>query len=207
LTISSAADFEKRIRNSIESDIATKQSLLGNAQFFSSLSAVAALLISTFKNKKKILLFGNGGSAADAQHIAAELVGRFAFDRPALPALALTVDTSCITAIANDHGFDQIFARQLESHGRPGDVAVGISTSGNSPNILVALEAAKKLGLARVGFTGESGGKLLPLVDHCLCAPSKHTPRIQECHSLIGHILAEIVEQELFHEQSRLPRS
>ena len=207
MTISADADFEKRIRKSIESDIATKQSLLGNAQFISSLSAVAELLITTFKNEKKILLFGNGGSAADAQHIAAELVGRFAFDRPALPALALTVDTSCITAIANDHGFEQIFARQLESHGRPGDVAIGISTSGNSPNILIALQAAKKLGLATVALTGESGGKLRPLVDHCLCAPSKNTPRIQECHSLIGHILAEIIEQELFHEQSRLPRS
>jgi D-sedoheptulose 7-phosphate isomerase len=207
LTIPSAFDLNKRIRKSIESSIATKQSLLANAQLLSAISRVAELLIAALESKNRILLFGNGGSAADAQHIAAELVGRFAFDRPALPALALTVDTSCITAIANDHGFDQIFARQLEAQARPGDVAIGISTSGNSPNVIAGLLAAKNLGISTVALTGESGGKLRALVDHCICAPSPDTPRIQECHNLIGHILAEIVEQELFHEQSRLPRS
>ncbi len=206
LTISSPTDLNKRIRRSIESSIATKQSLLANVQLLSAISSVAELLIAALKSKNKVLLFGNGGSAADAQHIAAELVGRFAFDRPALPALALTVDTSCITAISNDHGFDQIFARQLEAHARPGDVAIGISTSGNSPNVIAGLAAAKKLGAATVALTGESGGKLRALADHCICAPSAETPRIQECHNLIGHILAEIVEQELFNEQSRLPR-
>lgn len=207
LNIPSVANLEQRVRKSIESSIATKQSLLANAPLLAAISCLAHLLIDALNNKKKILLFGNGGSAADAQHIAAELVGRFAFDRPSLPALALTVDTSCITAIANDHGFDQIFARQLESHGRPGDVAIGISTSGNSPNVIAGIETAKKLGLSTVALTGESGGKLRSLADQCLCIPSKDTPRIQECHNLIGHILSEIVEQELFHEQSRLPRS
>ncbi len=206
MTIPSAS-VDTRIRKSIECSINTQQALLSNPQILSSISAVAQLLITTLKNKNKILLFGNGGSAADAQHIAAELVGRFAFDRPALPALALTVDTSCITAIANDHGFDQIFARQLEAHARPGDVAIGISTSGNSPNVIAGLAAAIKLSVSTVALTGESGGKLRSLADLCICAPSQDTPRIQECHSLIGHILAEIVEQELFHDQSRLPRS
>ncbi len=200
-------DFAARIAKSIEASIATKQSLLGNAQVTSAISHVSALLVSAYQQGHKVLLFGNGGSAADAQHIAAELVGRFAFDRPALPALALTVNASCLTAVGNDHGFDQIFARQIEALARPGDVAIGISTSGNSPNVISGLLAAKKLGLATVALTGESGGKLGAIADHCICAPSQITPRIQECHSLIGHILSEIVEQELFHEKSRLPRS
>jgi D-sedoheptulose 7-phosphate isomerase len=200
-------DFESRISNTIAASIAAKRSLLKNSQALSAMARVATLLISSLKAKNKILLFGNGGSAADAQHIAAELVGRFAFDRPALPALALTVDTSCITAVGNDHGFDQIFVRQLEALARAGDVAIAISTSGNSPNIIAAALAAKKLGVHTVALTGESGGKIRPIVDHCICVPSTETPRIQECHNLIGHILSELVEQELFHEKSRLSRS
>jgi D-sedoheptulose 7-phosphate isomerase len=201
-----ASDFEARIAATISASIAAKQALLNNPQTLSSIARVAELLISSLKANGKVLLFGNGGSAADAQHIAAELVGRFAFDRPALPALALTVDTSCITAVGNDHGFEQIFTRQIEALARPGDVVIGISTSGNSPNIISALLAAKKLGIPTVGLTGESGGKLRAIVEHCICAPSKDTPRVQECHNLIGHILSELVEQELFHEKSRLPR-
>ena len=200
-------NFAARIEKSIEASISTEQLLLRDQQTISSIACVCELLVAALKAGNKALLFGNGGSAADAQHIAAELVGRFAFDRPALPALSLTVDTSCITAISNDHGFDQIFSRQLEALARPGDIAIAISTSGNSPNVLSGLLTAKKLGLITVGLTGESGGKLRSLVDHCISAPSQSTPRIQECHNLIGHILAEIVEQELFHEQSRLPRS
>jgi D-sedoheptulose 7-phosphate isomerase len=207
LKTSSAVDFELHIRKNIESSIAVKQALLASATLISDISSVTRLLITALKNKKKVLLFGNGGSAADAQHIAAELVGRFGFDRPALPALALTVDTSCITAIANDLGFDHIFARQVEALSQPGDVVIGISTSGNSPNVIAGLQSARRLGLPTVAFAGESGGNLRAIVDHCICIPSKETPRIQECHNLLGHILSEIVEQELFNEKSRLPGS
>lgn len=200
------SEFDARIRKSIESSITAKQALLSDSQIISALSKTAELLIASLKAGNKILFFGNGGSAADAQHIAAELVGRFDYDRPALPALALTVDTSCITAVANDHGFDQIFVRQIEALARPGDVAIGISTSGNSPNVISGIHAAKKMGVHTVGLTGKSGGKLRPHVDLCICAPSNETPRIQECHNLIGHILSELIEQELFHEKGRLPR-
>ena len=154
-----------------------------------------------------MLLFGNGGSAADAQHIAAEFVGRFAFDRPPLAALALSVNTSCVTAIGNDYGFDQVFSRQLEALARPGDVAIGISTSGNSPNVLHAISTAKRLGLHTIAWTGCTGGILKKAVDHCICVPSTETPRIQECHILIGHIVAELVEQEFFREPGRISGS
>ena len=207
LTTLSTGELDRHIRDSIASSITTKQSLLANATLIASVAAVSRLLITALETQNKILIFGNGGSAADAQHIAAEFVGRFAFDRPALPVLALTVDTSCLTAIANDYGFDHIFARQLEANGRAGDVAIGISTSGNSANVLRGLETAKRRGLSTVALTGESGGKLRDLVDHCICVPSHVIPRIQECHNLIGHILSEIVEAELFPEQNRLPRS
>jgi D-sedoheptulose 7-phosphate isomerase len=165
------------------------------------------MLVDAFDHGRKVLLFGNGGSAADAQHIAAEFVGRFAFDRPPLPALALSVNTSCVTAIGNDYGFDLVFSRQIEALGRPGDVAIGISTSGNSANVLCGVSAARKMGLHTVGLTSETGGKLKSAVDYCLCAPSNETPRIQECHILIGHIIAELVEQTIFHEQGSVSRS
>jgi D-sedoheptulose 7-phosphate isomerase len=203
----SVPQFEARIRNTIESSIAAKQMLLSDLRLLSTISSIAELLILALGNKHKILFFGNGGSAADAQHIAAEFVGRYGLDRPGIPALALTVDTSCITAIANDLGFDQIFARQVQALAQTGDVAIGISTSGNSPNVILGLEAAKELGLVTIALTGETGGKLRSIVDHCFCVPSKETPRIQECHNLVGHILAEIVERELFHEKSRLSGS
>ena len=154
-----------------------------------------------------MLLFGNGGSAADSQHIAAEFVGRFAFDRPPLPALALSVNTSCVTAIGNDYGFDLVFSRQIEALARPGDMAIGISTSGNSANVLHGLSVARKMGLCTVALTGCTGGKLKSAVDYCICAPSNETPRIQECHILIGHIISELVEETIFHEQSRVSRS
>ena len=154
-----------------------------------------------------MLLFGNGGSAADAQHIAAEFVGRFAFDRPALPALALSVNSSCVTAIGNDYGFDLVFSRQIEALARPGDLAIGISTSGNSSNVLQGLSVAREMGLCTVALTGCTGGKLKNVVDHCICAPSNETPRIQECHILIGHIISELVEETIFHEQSRVSGS
>jgi len=200
-------DFEQRVRRSIEASIAVKQLLLGSAEVVSRMARVTEILIDVLKKGNKPILFGNGGSAADAQHIAAEFVGRFAFDRPALPALALSVNTSAVTAIGNDYGFEVVFARQIEALGRAGDVAIGISTSGNSPNVLQGFATAKKMGLHTVALTGASGGKLKSAVDYCICAPSNETPRIQECHILIGHIISELVEQTVFHEKSGLPRS
>lgn len=199
--------FEHRVSELIEESIATKQSLLRSQEVVSTVAKVSELLVAALKQGNKALLFGNGGSAADAQHIAAELVGRFAFDRPALPALALSVNSSCLTAISNDYGFDQVFSRQLEALARPGDVAIGISTSGNSLNVQNAMSVAKKIGLHTVALTGRGGGKLRNIVDHCICAPSDETPRIQECHILIGHIISELVEREIFHEEGRVSGS
>ena len=203
------ADFEHRAAKSIEGSIAVKQRLLGDTVLISSIARVSEVSLAAIKSGNKLLLFGNGGSAADAQHIAAEFVGRFAFDRPALPALALSVNTSCLTAIGNDYGFDQVFSRQLEALARPGDVAIGFSTSGNSPNVLHAISTAKKMGLQTVALTGTPGGKLQQAadLDHCVCVPSSETPRIQECHILIGHIVSELVEQELFYAKGRVSGS
>src|SRR6266852_3267054 len=194
------SEFERRVRAVIEASFATKQCMLSNRELISTAAKVSEILVHALKQGNKVLIFGNGGSAADAQHIAAEFVGRFAFDRPALPALALSVNTSCITAIGNDYGFDFVFSRQVEALGRPGDVAIGISTSGNSANVLRALSVAKKMGLHTVALTGYTGGKLKDAVDHCICAPSNEIPRIQECHILIGHVISELVERAIFHE-------
>jgi D-sedoheptulose 7-phosphate isomerase len=200
-------DFEQRVSASIRASIAVKDLLLRNAEVVSVIAKVSELLVDAVDKGNKVLLFGNGGSAADAQHIAAEFVGRFAFDRPALPALALSVNTSCLTAIGNDYGFDLVFSRQIEALARPGDMAIGISTSGSSSNVLHGLSTAQKIGLCTVAFTGCTGGKLKNAVDYCVCAPSNETPRIQECHILIGHIISELVEETIFHEQSRVSRS
>src|SRR6516165_4100134 len=169
------ADFEHRAAKSIEGSIAVKQKLLGDTMLISSIARVSEVSLAAIRSGNKLLLFGNGGSAADAQHIAAEFVGRFAFDRPALPALALTVNPSCVTAIGNDYGFDRVFSRQLEALARPGDISIGISTSGKSPNVLHALSVAGKLGLCTVALTGCSSGRLRNMVDHCICAPSNDT--------------------------------
>src|SRR5271157_3861285 len=205
--MTNTSDFEQRVGRSIQASIAVKELLLQQMEIISIVAKVSELLIDAFRRGNKVILFGNGGSAADAQHVAAEFVGRFAFDRPALPALALSVNSSCVTAIGNDYGFEVVFSRQIEALGRSGDVAIGISTSGNSPNVLRALSASKKIGLHTVALTGCSGGKLKNAVDHCICAPSNETPRIQECHILIGHAISELVEQTIFHEQSRVSRS
>jgi D-sedoheptulose 7-phosphate isomerase len=202
-----SGNFETRVRRSIEASIEVKQLLLQDVEMVAGMATVSQILVEAFRKGNKPLLFGNGGSAADAQHIAAEFVGRFAFDRPPLPALALSVNSSAVTAIGNDYGFDLLFARQIEALGRPGDVAIGISTSGNSPNVLQGLAAAKKLGLHTVALAGAGGGKMKGVAEHCLCAPSKETPRIQECHILMGHIISELVEETIFHEQSRVSRS
>jgi D-sedoheptulose 7-phosphate isomerase len=144
-----------------------------------------------------LLVCGNGGSAADAQHIAAELTGRFLRDRRPLPALALHANTSSLTAIGNDYGYDEVFAREVRAHGRRGDVLLAISTSGNSGNVVRAIEAAQDKSMAVVGLTGEHGGKMRDLCDVCLCVPSRSTPRIQECHILIGHTICELLERIL----------
>jgi D-sedoheptulose 7-phosphate isomerase len=160
--------------------------------------ATAADIISAaFAAGGRLLLAGNGGSAADAQHIAAELSGRFLRERRALPALALHGNTSAVTAIGNDYGYENVFARELSAHARAGDVLLAISTSGNSPNILRAIDAAREYGLTVIGLTGESGGRMRSLCDLCLCVPSRSTPRIQEMHITIGHTICELVEERL----------
>lgn len=157
------------------------------------------------KEGNKILLCGNGGSAADCQHIAAELVGRFGMERRALPAIALTTDTSILTAVANDYSFDRIFERQVEALGREGDVLIGISTSGNSENVVRAVEKAKEMGVLTVGFLGRDGGKLAGLVDHPLIVKSFSTPRIQEVHITLGHVLCDFIEKFLFSYEGYFP--
>ncbi|MEE8201252.1 MAG: D-sedoheptulose 7-phosphate isomerase [Candidatus Acidoferrales bacterium] len=159
---------------------------------------VAGALVSAYRGGGKVLLFGNGGSAADAQHIAAELAGKYYFDRAPLEAWALHTNTSALTAIGNDYGYRHVFARQVEAAARPGDVVVGISTSGNSENVIEGIRAARQRGAVTVALTGASGGRLKELVDFCLAVPANDTPRIQEAHILLGHILCELVEQELF---------
>ncbi|MDX2348154.1 MAG: D-sedoheptulose 7-phosphate isomerase [Nitrospirota bacterium] len=162
---------------------------------------VGQLLIRAFREGKKVMLFGNGGSATDASHIAAEFVGRYRRDRDPLPALALGTDMAALTSIANDYDFADIFSRQILAHGRKGDVAIAISTSGNSLNVIRGVEAAHDRGLVTVGWTGVTGGKLTDLVDYCFCVPSSVTARIQECHITLGHVLCELIEERLFGDQ------
>jgi D-sedoheptulose 7-phosphate isomerase len=161
------------------------------------IAALAEAVCAALKQGKKLLLYGNGGSAADAQHIAAELVGTFQRDRKPLPAVALTTDSSILTSIANDLGYENVFARQIDALGRPGDVSIAISTSGNSPNVLAGSRAASSAGLVTVGLTGRDGGGLGPLVEHHLNVPHASTARVQEIHIMIGHILCELVEENL----------
>ena len=157
----------------------------------------ASLMIQCLQSGGKLLFFGNGGSAADAQHLAAEFVGRFVLERQGLPAIALTTDSSILTSVGNDYGFDQVFARQIEALGQPNDVAVGISTSGNSPNVIEAVKKAKKQNVKTIGLAGKDGGALAKSVDLAITVSSTNTARVQECHIAIGHILCELVENEL----------
>ena len=161
---------------------------------------VVNVITASLKKGNKILLFGNGGSAADAQHLAAEFVNRFMIERPPLPAIALTTDTSIITSIGNDYDFAQIFAKQIRAIGQPGDVAVGMSTSGVSPNVLRGLEVAKKMGLITIGLTGRDGGQIAQAVDYCLNVSSNSVPRIQEVHITLGHVICELVDYKLFQK-------
>jgi D-sedoheptulose 7-phosphate isomerase len=194
--------FDDRIRRSVESTIATMELVRSDSTLLATVSRTAQAVINAYRQGNKVLLFGNGGSANDAQHIATELVGRFAFNRPALPAISLAESLSSVTAISNDYGFEQVFSRQIEAFGRPGDIAIALSTSGNSPNVLHGVATANKADLLTFGLTGRSGGKLHSIVKECICVPSDETPRIQECHTLVGHILSQIVEQELFGQKS-----
>ena len=186
------------IKQQIVSSISTKQVLLEDAELLSLIEQAAGMLFNAYETGHKTLLAGNGGSAADAQHIAGEFVSRFYFDRPGIPAISLTTDTSILTAISNDYGYEKVFARQIQAQGQQGDVFIGISTSGNSPNIIEALRACKEKGIKTIGFTGMGKGKMVEMCDICLEVPSLETPRIQESHILIGHILCYLVEDQLF---------
>lgn len=189
------------IKDQIKKSYETKQSIYENDELLEKITQVAKLCVAIYKNSSnKTILAGNGGSAADAQHIAAELVGRYGFDRPSLPSLALTTDTSNLTAIGNDYGYDKVFSRQLEGMGMKGDIFIGISTSGNSQNIINAFEVAKKKGITTVALVGRDGGEMAKRADYAIVVPSNSTPRIQESHILIGHIICDIIEKEVFAE-------
>jgi len=186
----------------IEGQIVQAQKVMGemltDKELLATVSIAAKACIDALRGDGKILLAGNGGSAADAQHIAGEFVSRFMFDRPGLSAIALTTDTSILTAIGNDYGYEKLFARQVQALGRKGDVLIAYSTSGKSPNILEALKAANTLNMISIGFTGNRGGPMHELCTHVLAVPSPDTPKIQEGHLVLGHILCGIVEQSLF---------
>lgn len=188
------------IKNQITASYETKQKILADEALVALIAAVAKKCVEVYRNGRKTLLAGNGGSAADAQHIAAELVGRYGFDRPSISSIALTTDSSNLTAIGNDYGYDKVFSRQLEGVGNEGDLFIGISTSGNSQNIVNAFESAKAKGITTVAFVGRDGGKMGQMADYAIIVPSNDTPRIQESHILIGHILCDIIEKELFAE-------
>lgn len=190
------------IKKQIEDSFRVKQSILQNEEIIQLILDVSKETIDAYKAGNKTILAGNGGSAADAQHIAGEFVSRFYFDRPGLPSLALSTDTSVITAIGNDYGYEKVFARQIQANGKSGDIFIAISTSGNSANILEALKESKKNGIITVGLTGQSGGLMKELCDYCICVPSEETPRIQEAHILIEHIICSIVEEEIFGQDS-----
>lgn len=188
------------ITQAFDESIRVKQAFLRDN--LETLISVINAIVAVFKGGNKLLLFGNGGSAADAQHIAAEFTNRFLIERPPLPALALTTDTSALTAIGNDYDYSQIFVKQLQALGKAGDIALAISTSGNSPNVLAAIETCKQLNISTIGLTGGSGGKMADQVDYLLrVSEGKNSPRIQETHILVGHVICDIVDQILFAKQ------
>jgi len=176
------------------------ESLLQSSDYLTAVVDVAQAMTKCLRSGNKILLFGNGGSAADAQHLAAELSGRFLKERKSLSGLALTTNTSVLTAIGNDYSFDEVFSRQIQGIANPSDLAFAITTSGNSPNVLKAVNVARQIGLVTVGLTGKTGGKLATAVDLCIKIPSDQTPRIQEAHILTGHTLCELIEESLFEK-------
>jgi len=188
----------ERVRQSIE----IQQAILEDEHLLELLNEAASACLRALKRGAKLVFFGNGGSAADAQHLAAELTGRYLLERRPLPAIALTTNTSCLTAIGNDYSYDQVFARQIEALGNKADIAIGISTSGHSKNVIQALRKAKEKGLTTVGLTASTGGELRHVADYCLRIPSEETPRIQEAHILLGHILCEIIEENFADERN-----
>lgn len=190
--------MKEKIRSIIRESVETKQKLLENEGLQETIEKAAVLITKAFKSGNRIYFCGNGGSAADAQHLAAEFSGRFYMDRKALPAEALHCNTSYMTAVANDYGYDMVYSRMIEGIGVQGDVLIGISTSGNSVNIIKAFEAARQKGMKTVAFTGGTGGQMKDLSDLLLNVPSMDTPRIQECHILIGHIICQLVEEQYF---------
>ncbi len=191
------ASAEEITRHAIRESIEVKTRLLEEQQLFT-ITQLSEIMVNALREGKKLVLFGNGGSAADAQHVVAELVGQFQMKRDSLAAIALTTDTSILTALGNDRGFDQLFSRQVQALVQVGDVAVGISTSGNSPNVINGILAAKERGATTVGFTGRSGGELKEVVDICFHVPSESTARIQEAQITIWHALCEAVERQIF---------
>lgn len=186
------------IKQIIEKSVDLKRGILEDEELLARIEEAASQLIECFRSGGRVFLCGNGGSAADAQHVSAELSGRFRYDREPLPAEALHANTSYVTAVANDYGFEEVYARLLKGQGRSGDVLVGFSTSGNSPNMVKAFEAAREAGIKAVALTGSSGGELKPLADILINVPCDDTPRIQEAHIMIAHIICEIVEAEMF---------
>ena len=191
--------MREQIRDIFLESIRIKEELLRSE--IPKIIEIAEMTLSCLKKNGKLLLFGNGGSAADSQHIAAEFVGRFQKDRPPLPALSLTVNTSVLTAVANDYSYESVFSRQIEALGNKNDMAIGISTSGKAKNVACAIRQAKKMGMLTVALTGGDGGEVVKLADVCIVVPSPVTARIQEAHITIGHIICEIVEQKLFFSQ------
>ena len=187
------------IKNIIRSSISVKEQVLENEQLLQTISQVSEVIVASLKNGGRIYFCGNGGSAADAQHLAAEFSGRFYTDRRALPAEALHCNTSYLTAVANDYSFDVVYARLIEGIGNKGDILVGLSTSGNSVNIIRAFEAAREKGIITVGFTGATGGQMKDITDFLINIPSRDTPRIQESHILLGHIVCQLVEEKYFY--------
>ena len=190
--------MEERIRAHIRASGEVVARMADDAALLSVMKAIAEACTRALKAGNKLLFMGNGGSAADTQHLAGEMVSRLAYDRPALPAFALTVDSSVMTAIGNDYGYEQLFARQIEGVAKAGDVLFGFSTSGRSPNILLGLEAGRRLGLVTVGMTGNRGERITRMVDHCIEIPSADTPKIQEGHIIVGHIICGLVEEQMF---------
>ncbi len=193
--------MQQKIKNILQASIDVKMKIVSDAAMIARLEEVTNIIITAFTNGNKVLFCGNGGSAADAQHLAAEFSGRFYTDRNPLPSEALHCNTSYLTAVANDYSFDVVYSRMVKGMGRPGDVLIGLSTSGNSVNIIKAMEQARELGMISVGLTGESGGKMKHICDHLLNAPSSDTPRIQESHITMGHIICELVEASLFNDK------
>lgn len=189
------------LKSRIKASIDLKTQLLSNDEILNTVVALTKDIVTCYKNDGKVLWAGNGGSAADSQHLAAELSGRFYYDRPPLFSEALHVNTSYTTAVANDYSYDVIYSRLTKAMGRKGDVLIGLSTSGNSKNVIKAFEVANELGMVTAAFTGETGGNMKGLVKYLINIPSKDTPRIQECHMILGHTICELVETELFPKQ------